>query len=188
MLRRTMGLAMILALLVAGVALAATKTKTFSSGDLAKSIGHGDTLSQKLNIKKKGTIKDVDVVVALQTNVNEDYTFLVRHPNGKTIHLSSGNGASGNGYGSGLTEGCGSTVVFDDEAETHITETEGIDTLLSGPYQPEQRDEVTHIGGLEELDGKKLQGKWELIVTDTAHASGLAELECFKVRARYKVG
>jgi subtilisin-like proprotein convertase family protein len=188
MVRKTMGAAAILVLLVAGVAFAATKTKTFSSGDLNKPVGHGDTLTQNLKVKKKGKIKDLDVVVALETNVNEDYTFLVRHPSGKTIHLSSGNGASGNGYGSGLTEGCGSTVTFDDEAETHITETEGIDTLLSGPYQPEQRDEVSHIGGLEQLDGKKLQGKWQLVVTDVAHASGLASLECFQVKAKYKVG
>jgi subtilisin-like proprotein convertase family protein len=188
MMRKTMGAAAVLVLLVAGVAFAATKTKTFSSGDLAKAIGHGDTLTQNLNIKKKGKIKDVDVVVALETNANEDYTFLVRHPSGKTIHLSSGNGASGNGYGSGLSQGCTGTVTFDDEAAPHITETEGIETLLSGPYQPEQRDEITHTGGLEELDGKKLQGKWQLIVTDVAHASGLAELECFKVTAKHKVG
>jgi subtilisin-like proprotein convertase family protein len=188
MMRKTMGAAAVLTLLVAGVAFAATKTKTFSSPDLAKDIGHGDTLTQNLKIKKKGKIKDLDVSVALETNVNEDYTFLVRHPSGKTIHLSSGNGASGNGYGSGLSQGCTGLVTFDDEAVGHITDTEGVDTLLDGPYQPEQRDEVSDVGGLEELDGKQLQGKWQLIVTDIAHASGLAELECFQVKAKYKVG
>jgi subtilisin-like proprotein convertase family protein len=188
MMRKTMGAAAVLVLLVAGVAFGATKTKTFSSGDVVKPIGHGDTLTQKLNIKKKGKIKDVDIVVALQTNVNEDYTFLVRHPSGKTIHLSSGNAGSGNGYGSSLTQGCGSSVTFDDEADTHISETEGVEMLLSGPYQPEQREDLTNTGGLEDLDGKKLQGKWELIVTDVAPQSGLASLECFKVKAKYKVG
>lgn len=184
--RKAIGTALVLSLVMAGAAVAAVKTKTFSSGDLARGIGHGDTVAQTLNVKKKGKIKDVDIVVALETSVNEDYSFLVRHPSGKVIHLSSGNGGEGNGYGSDAQQGCASTVTFDDEADAHVITTDGQNLVLSGSYQPEQRDEVTHTGGLQELDGKKLQGKWQLIVTDTTSQVGLGELECFKVRAKYK--
>lgn len=155
-------------------AVAATKEKTFSTGEIDKGVAHQSVLVQNLKVKTKGKIKDLNAYVEFETFSNEDYTMLLRHPSGKTIQLSSGNGGSGNGY----------SATFDDEADTPIEDTEGVDTLLSGTYQPEQFDEFT-AGGLRELDGKKLQGKWQLIVVDTTEV-GLGELEQFDIQATYK--
>ena len=59
-----------------------------------------------------------------------------------------------------------------------IESTEGIDTLLSGTYEPEELDTNTQQGGLDKLDGKKLNGKWKLIFLSTEN-TGFGQLECF---------
>ena len=103
-------------------------------------------------------------------------------PGGETVHLSSGNGGSGSGYGSG---GCNSAATFDDEASVAIESTEGIDTLLSEEYEPEELDTNTQQGGLDKLDGKKLNGKWQLLFL-SPEETGFGELECFEIEATYK--
>jgi hypothetical protein len=163
-------------------AMAATKDKTFSTGTISVGIGGSQIDSKSLKVKPKGKIKDVNVVVGFDTNQNEDYAFILRHPSGETVHLSSGNGGSGSGYGSG---GCGSVATFDDDADNDITDTEGIDTLLSGTYNTEEWNHVTESGGLDKLDGRKLNGKWELIFLSTVD-TGAGQLECFEIEATYK--
>ena len=163
-------------------AVAAPKTKTFSTGEVSVGIGNAGSASKSLKVKPKGKIKDLNVVVGFNTNQNSDYSFVLRHPSGKTVHLSSGNGGSGNGYGSG---GCGSTVTFDDDADNDITDTEGVNTLLSGTYNTEEWDDVSQTGGLDKLDGRKLNGRWELIFFQ-GEETGAGELECFKLEATYK--
>jgi subtilisin-like proprotein convertase family protein len=155
-------------------AIAAPKEKTFSTGDIDKGVTHQSVLVQSLKVKPKGKIKDINAFVAFETNSNADYTMVLRHPSGKSIQLTSGNGGSGNGY----------TATFDDEADDLIEETEGVDTFLGETYRPEQWDDFTG-GGLRELDGKKLQGKWQLIVIDTTE-TGLGSLEQFDIQATYK--
>ena len=163
-------------------AVAAPAEKTLSSGEISKVVPHESVLVQTLKMKKKGKVKDVDVRVGLSTNSNEDYTFLLRHPGGKTIHLSSGNGGSGNGYGSGS---CSDSVRFDDEAGTPVEDLEGVNTLLFGQYQPEEYNEVADTDGLSELDGKKVNGRWQLLVIDTEPV-GLGTLDCFELDLTYK--
>lgn len=163
-------------------AFGATNDKTFSSGPLNKVVPDEAVAVQTLNVKTKGTIKDVNALVGLETTINQDYALYLRHPSGETIHLSSNNGGNGNGYGSG---GCGGAMTFDDEAEVAIDSFEGMDaTFFEASYQPEQTDQ-NDFGGLEELDGKKLSGKWQLLASDT-DAGGGAGLDCFKLKIRYK--
>ncbi len=165
-------------------AVGATKEKTFSSGALSKVVPDEAVAVQTLNVKTKGTIKDVNALVGLETTINQDYALYLRHPSGKTIHLSSNNGGNGNGngYGSG---GCGGAMTFDDEAEVAIDSFDGVNaTFFEGSYQPEQTDQ-NDIGGLEELDGKKLNGKWQLLASDTDAGAG-AVLRCFKLEVEYK--
>jgi len=164
-------------------AVAATKDKTFSAGTFELGFGGSESVSKSFKVKTKGKIQDVDVQVALQNQQNSDYVLLLQHPSGETIHLSSGNGGSGNGFGSG--QGCGSTVTFDDEATADIEDTEGVNTLLFGEYQPEQVNENVNEPGMDELEGKKLNGKWTLIATNT-EPTGVAQLECFKLETTYK--
>ncbi|HYH61647.1 MAG TPA: hypothetical protein VD766_07245 [Solirubrobacterales bacterium] len=163
-------------------ALGATTEKTLSSGLISKGVPHESVLVETLKMKKKGKVKDVNVGIAFDTASNEDYTFLLRHPSGKTIHISSGNGGSGNGYGSST---CASAVRFDDEAGTPVEDLEGVDTLLFGQYQPEELNEVSGTDGLSELDGLKTNGKWQLQVIDTEPV-GLGSLRCFELDFTYK--
>jgi subtilisin-like proprotein convertase family protein len=163
-------------------AIAATKERTFSTGAISVGIGGAQSASKSLKVKPKGKIKDVNVVVGFDTNQNSDYTFLLRHPSGKIVHLSSGNGGSGSGYGSG---GCNSAATFDDDVNNDITDTEGVDTLLSETYNTEEWFHVTQSGGLDKLDGLKVNGRWQLLFTSTEE-TGAGDLECFEIEATYK--
>ncbi|HYH61646.1 MAG TPA: hypothetical protein VD766_07240 [Solirubrobacterales bacterium] len=177
-----MALAAGIASISVATALGATKEKTFSTGVISNGVAGSDSSTQALKVKTKGKIKDIDVVVGFDTFQNEDYSFVLRHPSGETVHLSSGNGGSGSGYGSG---GCASAATFDDESNVAIESTEGIDTLLAGTYEPEELDSNTQQGGLDKLDGLKLNGKWELVFLSTEE-TGAGDLECFELEATYK--
>ncbi len=171
-----------LASITVATAVAATKEKTFSTGDFSMGIPDEGVAVKNLKVKTKGTISDVNVLVALDTTFNGDYALYLMHPSGKTIHLSSNNGDAGNGYGSG---DCASAVRFDDEAVLKVDAYEGINRTFfdDDDYQPEEVDS-NEIGGLEDLDGKKLNGKWKLIASDTDQFSA-GTLECFKLEVEY---
>ncbi len=172
-----------IASITAATALAAPITKTFSSGNFSMGVPDEGVAVKTLNVKKKGTIKDVNALVALDTTFNEDFALYLMHPSGKTIHLSSNNGGSGDGYGNG---NCASAVAFDDEANLKIDSFEGVNKTFfaDNPYQPEEVD-TNGLGGLEDLDGRKLNGKWKLIASDTEQF-GFGVLKCFKLNVTYK--
>ena len=164
--------------------LAATRTIKRSSGDISVAIPDERAGSKRLVIKKRGKIKDVNVTVAADHNEVKDLTFLLESPKGRFIHLSSGNGGSGSGYGSSNTDGCGSTMTFDDEATDDVQDYEGVDHVFSGGYKPESYFVNNPGQGLAELDGTQMKGKWKLIVMDTEEIGG-GVLQCFKLRIRY---
>jgi subtilisin-like proprotein convertase family protein len=176
MLRKGIGIGVILAVAVlAGTALAATKT--FSSGNINKGIGSSHVTTQTLNVKKKGKIKDVNVGVALETNENSDYALVLDPPKGPMVHLASGVGGSGSGFG----DSCASAATFDDETGDDIEDTVGVDTNLgNGTWTSEQWFHVTESGGLDTLNGKKMKGKWTLIALST-EPTGAGDLACFKL-------
>jgi subtilisin-like proprotein convertase family protein len=174
----------VLSLAMTIVALAAVKTAKKSSGDISVPVPDEQTGVKKLNITKRGKIKDVNVTVAADHNEIKDLTFLLESPKGKFVHLSSGNGGSGSGYGSGVTDGCASTMSFDDEATDDVQDYEGVDHVFSGPYKPESFYINNPGQGLAALDGTQMKGKWKLIVMDTEEIGG-GELQCFKLRIRY---
>lgn len=176
-----------LALAVAIPALAATEEITRSTGDISKVISDEDAVSQKLVVDKVGKVKDVNVVVAADHNQNSDLTFVLESPGGRLVHLSSGNGASGNGYGSSGTPGCGSTMTFDDEATEDVTDYEGVDHLFSGKYKPESFFEDNPADGLAKLNGVQMKGTWKLIAMDTEEFGG-GQLQCFKLKITYQTG
>ena len=181
MIRKVMGVGLVLALAVSAVALGA-KAKTISTGNISKGITGGHAISQSLNVKKSGKIKDLNVGVAFSTNENDDFTFSVMSPKGKMVQLSSENGGSGSGYGSSCTD----LTTFDDEAAQDIQDYEGVDHVFDGvSYKPEQYDDNSDSGGLVALDGSQLKGKWRLIVTD-ADEIGAGSLKCFKLTAKTK--
>ena len=164
---------------------AATKTIRRSTGDISLAIPDERVASKALVIKNAGKIKDVNVTVAADHNEIKDLTFLLESPKGRLVHLSSGNGGSGNGYGSGITDGCASTMAFDDEATDDVQDYEGVDHVFSGGYKPESFYVNNPGQGLAELDGTKMKGKWKLIAMDTEEIGG-GVLQCFKLKIRYK--
>ncbi len=172
-----------IASITAATAFAAPIDKTFSSGNFSTVVPDEGVAVKTLNVKQKGTIKDVNALVALDTTFNGDYALYLMHPSGKTIHLSSNNGDAGDGYGSG---GCAGAVAFDDEAQLKIDSFEGINKTFfnDDSYQPEEVD-TNGLGGLEDLDGRKLNGKWKLIASDTDQF-GSGVLKCFKLDVRYQ--
>jgi subtilisin-like proprotein convertase family protein len=155
----------------------------FSTGNFDMGIPEEGVAVKNLKVKTKGTIKDVNVLVGLSTTFNEDYALYLMHPSGKTIHLSSNNGGNGDGYGNG---DCASAVRFDDEAVLEIDSFEGVNKTFfaDDDYQPEEVD-TNGLGGLEDLDGKKVNGKWKLIASDTTQF-GAGTLDCFKLEVEYK--
>lgn len=181
---KTVALALALALVATGIAFGAVKKGTFSSGDLSIPVPDNQSVTKKLKVKRAGKIKDLNVVFAAEFANNDEITAVLRHPSGKAVHLTSGNGGTANGYGSTLDDGCEGAMRFDDEAQLDVQDFEGQDQLFSGSYKPEAYEEFMNQGGLRALDGKQLRGVWELTVTDTEEF-GSNKLECFKLQAQY---
>lgn len=166
-------------------ALAATKTIKKSTGDISKGIPDEQAISQKLVISKAGKIKDVNVIVAVDHVTVGDISLALQSPSGRIVHLSSGNGKDGNGYGSGITDGCASTATFDDEGAEDVADYNGVDHTFSGGYKPESWFVNNSSLGLAQLDGTKMKGTWKLIVMDTEEFAGGA-LQCFKLKITYQ--
>jgi hypothetical protein len=58
-----------------------------------------------------------------------DFSFMLRSPQGRVVHLSSNNGGNGDGYGSPSIDGCGSTMRFDDEAAENVADFDGLECV-----------------------------------------------------------
>ncbi|MDQ3728654.1 MAG: hypothetical protein M3355_03590 [Actinomycetota bacterium] len=172
-----------IAVAMVSVAVAATTvTKTFSTGTVSRGVPDNSGVVQKLKIKRAGKIKDLNVSVALDTFENDDFDFALLSPKGKVVGLSTGNGASGNGYGNG----CGDVLTFDDEATNNVADFEGIDHKFGGEsLQPESYDDGNQTGGLQTLDNTQLRGTWKLVVLDNEQF-GFGALRCFKVQAKFR--
>ena len=181
--RRALIAAMVgtLALAFAGIAGGKIKTKTFSSGTISEAIpddgsftpaSHEFFLNQKRF--KRSKVQDVNVGVWIDHVYDEDVDISVTGPTGRTVDLSSDNGGSEDDYGSG-TPGCGGTLtVFNDEAETLITDGAA---PYAGQFQPEQR--------LSDLDRTKVKGTWSVEVVDDFSLFG-GTLKCAELEVKYR--
>lgn len=176
-------LAIPVSLMMVDTAIAAQKVMVKSTGDLQRALPATGVQSQPLTIKPKGTITDVDVVLAMDTEANQYSSFYLRHPSGRMVLLSSGNGGFGDGYGSLDGQGCELPMKFDDEAPENISETVDSNGAISGAHQPQEKQEGVATSGLGRLDGLRTDGRWELIVANAGVAS---VLECVKLRITYK--
>jgi subtilisin-like proprotein convertase family protein len=169
-----------LVLAFAGIAGGKIKTKTFSSGSINEefggALGTPVTITRDITInKKRSKVKDVDVGVRISHTYAEDVDMSLTGPTGRTVLLSSNNGDDENDYGSG-SDSCGGTkTVFNDEAETLITE--GL-APFNGQFVPEER--------LSELDGTKLKGTWRLTITDDYSLEDDGTLHCLDLEIKHK--
>jgi hypothetical protein len=171
----------VLALAFAGIAGGKIKTKTFSSGTIDIAIPDDESGTPAvhtfgLNQKrfKRSKVKDVNVGVWIDHVWDEDVDISVTGPTGQSVELSTDNGASDDDYGSG-TPGCGGTLtVFNDEAETLITEGAA---PFAGQFRPEQR--------LSTFDRTKVKGGWSVqVIDDVGFFSGT--LKCAELEIKYR--
>jgi len=157
----------------AAVALAITKTKTFSTGSISKPIADQDVLFQKIQVDRRGTLKDLNVAVRADHTQIEDLTLLLESPQGKFAKLYT-NAVSGDDLGSGADDCSGEPTVFDDESATDV----GSGTApLAGSFRPEQ--------SLSRFDGRQIHGRWTLIVSD-GDGGDDGTLYCAKLRMKYR--
>jgi subtilisin-like proprotein convertase family protein len=185
--RRGIGIGLIIALTgvlviaLAGIAGGKAKTKTFSSGSINEAFGSTTaTITEDIDLNKKrfkrSKVKDVDVGVRISHTYNNDIDLFLTAPNGRSVGLSSDNGADNDDdYGSGSDSCDGTKTVFNDEAETPIDEAL---SPFNGQFLPEER--------LSTLDGSKVKGTWRLTVADDFAVLDDGVLHCFDLKVKYK--
>ncbi|NMB99899.1 MAG: hypothetical protein GYA35_06435, partial [Thermoanaerobaculaceae bacterium] len=99
-----------------------------------------------INVSDSGTITDVNVTINITHTWDADLDIYLVHPDGTVVELSTDNGSSGDNY---------TNTTFDDSAPTPITSGSA---PFTGTYRPE--------GSLAALNGKDLNGVWNLRVKD----------------------
>ncbi len=163
--RRSLALAAMLSLALAGSTAAATRT--YSTGLVDKRIPDGGALQSGINVPDAGPVSHVSVAVRIDHPHAADLTLTLISPSGTEVSLSSGRGGEGANYGSGT--GCkGATTVFEDGADSLA----GAKAPLLGSFAPEQR--------LSRLDGEQARGRWKLrIADDVPGAAGV--LRCWEL-------
>jgi subtilisin-like proprotein convertase family protein len=167
-----------LVLAFAGIAGGKIKTKTFSSGDIDRTIPDPGTTSHTFNIRKKRSkVKDVNVNVRITHDDSEDLLISLSHA-GRTVDLSSMNGETtgpeDEAYGTGAQSCDGTSTKFNDEAETEV---EDANTPFGGQFVPEE--------SLSTFDRTRLKGAWTLTVEDYDAAFD-GELNCAELEIKYK--
>ena len=158
--------------LLLGPALALVKKDTYSTGDFIGQIPDLDYLEEKIKVPGKGRIRDVDVQVRLAHPFAGDLQLILLAPWGKTIPLSTSNGANQADYGAGEKSCAGDFTTFDDSAETSITAAE---PPFVGSFQPE--------GSLDRLSGRPARGRWRLLIVDGG-PNDSGELYCWRLKIK----
>jgi uncharacterized repeat protein (TIGR01451 family) len=151
MLRPALALALCLFLIPASAS--AAPSVIFSSDNLTTPIVDVSTVDIPIDITA-GEILTARVKVNLSHTFDSDLDLYLVTPDGALVELSTGNGGSGDNFGSGSNCSGGFTT-FDDAAATGVTA--GTAPFL-GSFRPE--------GLLSAVAGTPLQGTWKLRVTD----------------------
>lgn len=148
---------------------------TYSSGNLSFPLPDVSTVEVPLAVPDLGAVADVNVRLRLNHTFDADLNIGLEGPDGTFVDLSSGNGASGDNYGSGANDCSGQPTVFDDSATTPIT---GGTAPFAGAFRPEQ--------ALAAFVGKPSAGIWKLRIADTA-AIDVGTLFCFQLEISRRV-
>ena len=134
---------------------------TFVSNDVPKQILDKSTITSDLDFSLTGkSLVDVNVSLTVQHTFDSDVDIYLIAPDGRSVTLSTDNGASGNGY---------INTTFDDEAENPIT---AESAPFTGVFRPE--------GSLSVLRGMDPAGTWQLKIIDDAN-SDIGTLESWSL-------
>ncbi len=144
---------------------------TYSSGNIAVPIPDNNPAgaTSVINIADPGTVTDIEVHLRLNHTFDSDLAITLTGPNAAVVDLSSGNGGSGDNYGSGNLDCSGTPTVFDDQAMTSITSGTA---PFAGTFIPEQA-----LGG---FNGIPAAGAWTLKVVDSA-ALDTGTIGCYEL-------
>ncbi len=148
---------------------------SYSSGNLSVPLPDVATVDVPLTISDTGVVNDVNVRIRLNHTFDADLNISLIGPDGTTVDLSSGNGSSGDNFGSGANSCAGQPTVFDDSAAASIT---AGTAPFAGTFKPEQ--------ALSAFNGKPTAGTWKLRITDTASLD-VGTLFCFQLEIARRV-
>jgi subtilisin-like proprotein convertase family protein len=163
----------VLAIAFAGIAAGKTKTKTFSTGNIASAIDDQDVLVQDVRVRKQGKLKDVNVNVRATHTAATDLSLILLSPKGKLVTMVTNPDNADDDLGSGATSCSGSFLTLDDEASDPVENAD----VLDGALRPDEP--------LSRLDGQKIKGKWRLIVVD-GDGGDEGTLHCAQLELKYK--
>ncbi len=144
-------------------------TSTTSSGDVGVALPDLTTVEIPLNVSDLGAVTDVNVRLRLNHTFDGDLSISLIGPDGTVVDLSSGNGGSGDNFGSGANSCSGTPTVFDDSAPAAITSGTA---PFAGAFRPE--------GSLAAFNGKPSAGTWKLRIADVA-GGDTGALFCFQL-------
>ena len=147
-------------------------TNTYSTGTIAVAIPDNDTVDVPVDVTADGTILKAVANVRLNHTFDSDLSISLISPTGTEVALSSGNGGSGDNYGSGANDCSGTPTSFDDVAATSIT---AGTAPLAGSFRPEEP--------LSAFAGENQEGGWILRIADTA-AADTGTVGCVQLRIR----
>lgn len=156
---------------------APTVTRTFSSGNIDKSIPNSSSNPSRINVPVRGHLKDVDLMIRLtHPDLTDLYSIQLDNPTrqgfGRSTDMASGGYLEGANLGTGPGN-CSDTLTrFDDEAATHVMDADA-------PYAGAVRPDAT----LDPFDGYKMNGRW---VLDLANQGATGVLHCWKLRVKYR--
>jgi subtilisin-like proprotein convertase family protein len=132
-----------------------TATSNYSAVNVPVQTQDGATVEIPINITDLGVVADVNARVRLNHTFDGDMTIELVGPDGTSVVLANGRGASGDNYGTGPNNCSGVPTVFDDSAPTGANV--GF-APFEGVFKPEDP--------LSAFNGKAVAGTWKLRVTD----------------------
>jgi len=150
-------------------------TNEFDSTDVPKPIPDVSTVYSVLPVNVPGSniISDVNVQLRINHTYDHDLTLAIQHPDGSEVILANRRGGSGQNYGTGACASAAYTV-FDQNAALAISNAAA---PFVGTFRPD--------GNLNTLNGKPLNGTWQLRVTDSYRRDTGTTL-CWSITVAYQ--
>ncbi|MEI6562857.1 MAG: protease pro-enzyme activation domain-containing protein [bacterium] len=144
--------------LVGQAQVGASVSNSINSTDVSKAIPDVSTIYSTNTVSVAGTnyLDDVNVSLRIDHTYDGDLVLAVQHPDGTEVILANQRGGSGKNFGR-TTGGTITRTVFDSQAATAIASGSA---PFAGTYRPD--------GLLSNLNGKVLNGRWRLRVSDLA--------------------
>jgi subtilisin-like proprotein convertase family protein len=112
-------------------------------------------------------IAKVTVSLYLTNQQDQEYNAFLKSPDGTLVELTTGNGGTGNQYGTS----CASRTIFDDDVATSITNGAA---PFAGAFRPEGK-----LSDFRAKSGTNVNGTWTLQLTDTNFDGFTGSLRCW---------